>query len=201
MGPRFRAQNWDRKIFNFSRELSARSGFFSSPGGAKWPCPGASPGPAADQVCSSPESQSIAGPSVSYAASAVSDLEAGLTRHRTLLDAGSPSRESTAARELNKTEPALFRYSVLSPSRTTASLLEISQLLRVPACLSSSLVSPRVVFVQSVKDSASSLIWSCDHAVTFFRRRFQSFTNSMAARIFRVTTQTHKAARTSKGHD
>ena len=144
MGPRFRAQNWDRKICHFSRERSARSGLFCSPGGAKWPCPGASPGPAADQVCSSPESQSIAGPSVSYAASAVSDFEAGLTRHRTLLDAGSPSRESTAARELNKTEPALFGYSVLSPSRTTASLLEISQLLRVPACLSSSLVSPRV---------------------------------------------------------
>ena len=184
MGPRFRAQNWDRQIFIFSREFSARSGFFSSPGGAKWPCPGASPGPAADQVCSSPESQSIAGPSVSYAASAVSDLEAGLTRHRTLLDPGSLSRESTAARELNKTEPALFGDSALSPSRTTASLLKISQLLRVPACLSSSLVSPRAFFVQSVKDSASSLIWSCDHAVTFFRRRFQSFTNSMAARIF-----------------
>ena len=69
MGPRFRPQKWDRKIFNFSREFSARTGFFSSPESANWPCPGASPSPAADQACSSPESQSIAGPTVSYAAS------------------------------------------------------------------------------------------------------------------------------------
>ena len=143
MGPRFRPQKWDRKIFNFSREFSARSGFFLQARGCQMALPRSVSRSSRDQVCSSPKSQSIAGPSVSYAASAVSDLEAGLTRHGTLLDAGSPSRESTAARELNKTEPALFGDSVLSPSRTTASLLEISQLLRVPACLSSSLVSPR----------------------------------------------------------
>ena len=53
----------------------------------------------------------------------------------------------------------------------------------------------------SVKDSTSSLIWSCDHAVSSFRCRLHSFRNSMAAATFRVTTQTHKAARTQKGHE
>ena len=47
--------------------------FFCSPRGDKWPSSGGFPAPAADQVCSSPGSQPIGGPSVSYAAFCVSE--------------------------------------------------------------------------------------------------------------------------------